>query len=132
MRNNDQRRGSADGRTRAADVAPRTAAPDDSTSVDLVASMDAVEFYADEGLYRASYDGGRDPASLAVVAVIATAYCRDRDDLDPLQSAVDVDAIDRLFRSPGDSGSVSFHYEGFDVTIDDGTIEARQNVHGDA
>lgn len=98
-----------------------------------MASMDSVEYYAGEGLYRASYDGERDTASLAVVAVVASAYCRDSVELPPLQSVVDVDAIERLFRPSTDGGSVSFHYEGFDVTIDDdGTIEARQNVHGDA
>ena len=127
MESSDEERRAAAGSTPTADVAPRPEIPDDTTSVELAESMDAVEFYADEGVYRASYDRARDPTSLAVVAMVATAYCRGPAELDPLQSATDVDELDTSFSSSEDGArsSVSFHYEGFDVTVfDGGTIEA--------
>lgn len=102
--------------------------PPDSTGVDLVASMESIEFCNEDGVFRASYDDSRDRASMAVLAVIAAAERSDPLDLPPLQSATDVDALDRLFRSPGDGGSASFHYDEFDVTVfDDGTIEAQRD-----
>lgn len=102
--------------------------PDDSTDADLVASMESVEFCNEDGVFRASYDESRDRTSMAVLAVIAAAERSDPLDLPPLQSATDVDALDRLFGSSGDGRTVSFHYGEFDVTVfDDGTIEAERD-----
>ncbi|GAA0669300.1 HalOD1 output domain-containing protein [Natronoarchaeum mannanilyticum] len=93
----------------------------------LVGSIESIEFCNDEGVFRASYDGSRDRASMAVLAVIAAAERCDPLDLPPLYSATDVDALDRLFRASG-GGSASFHYDEFDVTVfDDGTIEVERD-----
>ncbi len=103
-------------------------APVVPTGVDLVPSMDSVEFCVENGVYSASYDGSCDRTSMAVLAVIAAADRSDPLDLPPLQSATDVDALDRLFRSSGTRSTVSFHYDEFDVTVfDDGTIEAERD-----
>ena len=101
--------------------------PDDSTGASLVASMKSVEFCNEEGVFRASYDDSCDRASMAVLAVIAAAERSDPLDLPPLQSATDVDALDRLFRGTS-GGSASFHYDEFDVTVfDDGRIEVERD-----
>lgn len=102
--------------------------PPDSTDADLVASMESIEFCHEDEVFRASYDESRDRASMAVLAVIAAAERRDPFDLPPLQSATDVDALDQLFGSPDGGGTVSFHYDEFEVTVsDDGTIEAERD-----
>ncbi len=104
------------------------ATPVDPTGVGLVASMESIEFCNEDGVFRASYDDSRDRASMAVLAVIAAAERRGPLDLPPLQSATDVDALDRLFRSSDDGCSASFHYDEFDVTVfDDGTIEVERD-----
>ncbi|WP_436346172.1 HalOD1 output domain-containing protein [Natronorubrum sp. FCH18a] len=98
-------------------------------SVDIVDSMGAVEFDTERERFRAAYDSIRDSASLAVVAVVATALNSDPMELSPLHSAIDTAALEDLFApSPGGirkSGSTSFRYEGFAVTVfSGGAIEA--------
>jgi len=89
--------------------------------------MESIEFCNDEGVFRASYDDSRDRTSMAVLAVVAAAERSDPLDLPPLQSATDVDALDRLF-CRSDDGSASFHYDEFDVTVSsDGTIEVKRD-----
>ncbi len=54
----------------------------------------------------------------AVVRAVATV--RDVEPIDlslPLFTAVDPDALDRLFESPADDLSVTFHYHGHDVEV---------------
>ncbi|QSW99114.1 HalOD1 output domain-containing protein [Haloterrigena alkaliphila] len=94
--------------------------------VEIVDSMEAVEFDIDARLFRAAYDCDRDSASMAIVAVIAVATNRDSLELTPLHSAIDSSALEDLFSAPKDSAQrVSFSYEGFDVTVTaEGTIEA--------
>ena len=54
----------------------------------------------------------------AVVRAVATVRDVDPIDLDlPLFTAVDPDALDRLFDSPADGLSVTFHYHGHDVEV---------------
>lgn len=80
---------------------------------------------------RRSYDGTdetkRKPPSLAVVEAVADAegvrYDRlTRPAYDPLHSVVDPTALDELFAPLRDgrprTGSVSFSYCGYDVTVD--------------
>ena len=101
---------------------------EDVETIEIVDSMETVEFDIDTGLYSASFDADRDPASLAVVVVVAIATDRDPLDLAPLHSAVDPTAMDTLCSgsATGMQGSTSFRYEGFDVAVfDGGTIEAR-------
>ena len=101
---------------------------EDVGTVEIVDSMEIVEFDIDTGLYSGSFDADHDPASLAVVVVVAAATDRDPLELAPLHDVVDPTALDALFSESanGLQGSVSFRYEGFDVTVfDGGTIEAR-------
>lgn len=97
----------------------------DAAGVD---AMGPVEFDADRGVFRATCDGDRDSASMAVVAAVAAATAVDPTDLAPLQAAVDTDALGALFPGTADGegrgGRVSFRYEGHDVTLfGDGTVE---------
>ena len=94
--------------------------------VEIVDSMEAVEFDIDAGLFRAAYDCKRDRASMAIVAVVAAATNRDSLELTPLHAAIDSSALDALFsKSKAGVRRVSFSYEGFDVTVtNEGTIEA--------
>lgn len=97
--------------------------------VEVIDSMNTVECDVTEGIFRAEYDSNRDPASLAVVAVVATADNSDPVGLNPLHSAIDTGALDDLFPASPSSDQrsrfVSFSYEGFEVTVfSDGTVEA--------
>lgn len=64
--------------------------------------MQYVEFDVDEGLFRATFDGDRDPASLAVVALVAIAADTDPGALSPLHSAIDAGPLEELFPPPDD------------------------------
>lgn len=102
-----------------------TFSPETLDPVEIVDSMPFVEFDIDAERFRAVFDSDHDSASLAVVAVVATAAHRDPIDLPPLHSAIDSSALNDLFsRSTTGEQRVSFRYEGFDVTVfDEGTIE---------
>lgn len=98
-------------------------------SVDVIDSMAAVEFKAEKGRFQATYDSTRDSASLAVVAMVATALGKDPLDLASLQSAVETSALDELIAEPTPDVerdvSISFCYEGFEVIVSsEGLIEA--------
>lgn len=99
-----------------------------SQGLDLVDSIDAVQFDTTHNVFRADYDVTRDSVTLATVAVVATAEDRDPADLAPLQSAVDTDALESLFAASADvtnSCRLTFEYEGFEVTLfNGGVIEA--------
>ncbi|MFP8958828.1 HalOD1 output domain-containing protein (plasmid) [Natrialbaceae archaeon A-CW3] len=99
-------------------------------NVEIVPSMEAVEFVVDDGVYRAEYDSSRDQPSLAIVAAIAAADQRDPYELTPLHSAIDTGALDELFATTATEGQrngcLSFPYEGFEVTVSsEGVIEAK-------
>jgi hypothetical protein len=80
------------------------------------------------GTYRAAvdWDEGIEP-TVAVVHAVLAATGREETELDPLASRIDADALDRLLTREGESGvSVSFAYEGFEVTVyADGTLILR-------
>lgn len=99
-------------------------------TVEIVPSMESVEFVDSDGLYRAEYDSSRDQPSVAIVAAIAAADRRDPCELRPLHSAIDTDALDELFATSVTekqrNGCLSFSYEGFVVTVfSEGVIEAK-------
>lgn len=99
-------------------------------TVEIVPSMESVEFVVDDGVYRAEYDSSRDKLSIAVIAAIAAADQRDPHELTPLHYVIDTEALDKLFAptvSEGQrNGSLSFSYEGFEVTVSSqGVIEAK-------
>lgn len=84
---------------------------------------DVLEVDAATGTYHASFDWAEVAPSTAVVEVTAAAADVDVNDVAPLYSAVDPDALDRLFqpRSNGKSrrgGSVTFVLQGFEVTVE--------------
>ena len=91
--------------------------------------LSTTEFDAEGEYFRATYNSTRDSASLAVVAVVSTALGRDPLNLTPLQSVIDTESLDELatetFTGHGTVDSISFCYEGFEVTVfGDGSIEA--------
>lgn len=92
-----------------------------SGTLDVVDSVDSVEFDADTDTFWTTYDSALDSVSMAVVAVVAAVEDRDPTDLTPLQSAVDTDALQGLFRTPRERlptpTSTSFRYEGYEVTV---------------
>lgn len=94
--------------------------PNATDALEIVDSIETVEFDTETELFRASYDRTRDRASLAVVAAVAVARSSDPVDLEPLHTAVETTALDALFPgSVDDAGAarISFPYEGFEVTV---------------
>lgn len=95
--------------------------PEISKTAGLTTSMSAVEFDTDTECFRATYDSTHDSPGLAVVEVVSTALGKDPLDLMPLQFVIETDALDELVTGPsnglGICGSISFCYEGFDVTV---------------
>lgn len=103
-------------------------------SVEIVETMNAVEFDTDAELFRATYDSDRDPPSMAVVAVVAAAASSDPVELAPLHTIIDTGALDDLFSASTAGvqrrGSTSFRYEGFAVTVfSEGMIEVSPAEH---
>lgn len=98
-------------------------------SAGLVDSMDVVLSDKENECIRVTYDSNRDSTGLAVVEVVAATLCRDPLTLTPLQSIIDVDALDTLTTELTDGqvsyDSVMFSYEGLEVKIsNEGVIEA--------
>jgi hypothetical protein len=91
--------------------------------------LDVVEFDADRERFQTRFDPTQRSASLAIAEMIAAIGNTSPLDLTPLSTTIDTDALDALLStSPtGDRGcdSISFHYEGFEVTVDsDGRLQA--------
>jgi len=88
---------------------------------DLVESLTLIEFDMESESFRATYDSIHESTSLAVVSVVATVLGREPQQLTPLQSVIETDALDKLAgkstTGPGGCDSISFSYEGFDVTV---------------
>lgn len=98
-------------------------------SIEIVDSMEAVEFDVDADRFRATFDSDRDSICLAVIAVVAVATDREPTDVPPLNDCIDTDALDAVFSAAPSAGQragrISFEYEGFDLTVgSDGTVEA--------
>lgn len=75
----------------------------------------AVDFHDANGTYRTEFDGHTRPASEAVITAVATATGNDPQELSPLYSIIDPDALDALFDAPDPSASkqpltVTFEY----------------------
>ncbi|WP_226479544.1 HalOD1 output domain-containing protein [Natrinema amylolyticum] len=98
-------------------------------TVEIVDSINIVEFVVEEERFRAEYNSSRDQPSLAVVAAVAAVAGSDPDELSPLHSVIDTGALNDLFATTANGGQrdgrLSFSYEGFDVTVfSEGVIEA--------
>ena len=95
----------------------------------IAESLSLIGFDAKSESFQATYDRTRDSTTLAVVVVVATALGREPQNLPPLQSVIDTDALDKLLAGsstgPGNCDSISFTYEGFEVTVtSEGVIKA--------
>ncbi|MFW5973894.1 MAG: HalOD1 output domain-containing protein [Natrialbaceae archaeon] len=87
---------------------------------------------SDSETYLARYDRTETPASMAVVAVISKALGRDPVEMDQLYYAIDAEALDELI-DEGDVGaavSVTFAYEGYEVTVTAGEVVAVRPAAG--
>jgi hypothetical protein len=73
----------------------------------------------DSEAYLARYDSTETPASMAVVAVVSRALGRSPVEMEQLFYAVDAEALDELLAGDtvGDAISVTFAYEGYEVTV---------------
>ena len=96
---------------------------------EIAESLSPIEFDVESGSFKATYDSTRDSTNLAVVAVVATARGEDPQTMTPLGSVIDTDALNNLATESatglGNCDSISFSYEGFEVTItSEGVIEA--------
>ncbi|NHN43232.1 hypothetical protein G9C85_16565 [Halorubellus sp. JP-L1] len=105
---------------------------------------DDVEHDPETGAYRVRCeDTARRSPVEAVVELVATVVGRDELDVGPLYDVVDVDALEQLVGwedsrpavASGDSRpgvrSVSFGFEGCDVTIDGGWVIVAPNASSD-
>jgi len=99
-----------------------------ATSAEFAESLSPLEFDTENESFRATYDSCRDSTSLAVIAVVATALDREPQSLTPLQSVIEVDALDKLMGSStghSDCDHISFGYHGFELTVtNEGVIKA--------
>lgn len=105
--------------------APQTMA----AATEITESLNLIEADTESDSLRATYDSARDATSLAVTAVVATARGADPRSLPPLQTVIDVDALDRLTAKSATGiracDSLSFRYDGFDITVtNEDVIEA--------
>lgn len=87
-----------------------------------------IESNGDQECLQIDFDHHTDSACLAIVSLVSAATNSSPVELTPLQSVIDVDALNRLLASESNgshhSVSTSFHYEGLEVTVDsEGRIE---------
>lgn len=92
-----------------------------------------VEYDAETGTYRASYDPSTESPSICVLEAVGVARDTEPTALDPLDEYVDPDALDHVFdpttRKSGVHGSLSFNYEGLLVVVhSDGEVELREGI----
>lgn len=76
------------------------------------------EYCSESDTYRARYDGSSVRTSTAVIEAIARLTGEEPTQMPPVQTTVDLDALDTLTRSETSDGVlISFVYEGYDITI---------------
>lgn len=95
-----------------------------ATSAGLTESLSPLEFDTESESFRATYDSGSDSTSLALIAVVATALDREPQNLTPLRSVIELEALDKLMGSTN-CDRISFEYHGFELTVtNEGVIKA--------
>ncbi len=92
-----------------------------------------IEYDAESGIYRTTYDIARESLSVRVLEAVAAIRNTDPTDLDPLDEYIDPDSLNSIFEptatKSGTHGSLSFAYEGLLVIIhSDGEVELREEV----
>jgi len=85
-----------------------------------VCSFESFEYYPDEEVHRAIFNGDVVAPSMAVVGAVSAVADKDPLDIEPLHSTVDPDALNALFadskRGEGDVHA-RFSVEGYSVTL---------------
>lgn len=99
--------------------------------IDRVASFESDSASAHGGAgdaYRASFDSGIDSVPMAVVSTVAAATDTPPEELPPLQSVIDTDALDTLLQSRA-VDELTFTYYGYTVIVhgDDGIAISRHD-----
>ena len=73
---------------------------------------------------RRNTSDGRELVSTRIVTEVAAAKGVDQAELTPLYDRVESDALDRVVESMDDAGTVTFEYEGYEVSVrGDGRVE---------
>ncbi|WP_169302493.1 HalOD1 output domain-containing protein [Halorientalis salina] len=97
--------------------APQTKA----ANPEITESLSPIEYNLERDSFQVTFDSTRDSTSLAIVAIVATALDKDPWNLKPLQSVIEVDALNKLTgdsaASLGNCDSISFSYEGLEITV---------------
>ena len=100
---------------------PPTGPESQPRSVDCdVCSFESFEYYPDEEVHQAIFDGDVVAPSMAVVGAVSTVADKDPLDIEPLHSTVDPDALNALFAdNKREEGNVHarFSFEGYSVTL---------------
>jgi len=100
---------------------PLTGSASQTQSVECgICSFESFEYYPDEDVYRAMFDGDVVTPSMAVVGAVSTVADEDPLDIEPLHSTVDPDALDALFSGKRhDKGDIHarFSVAGHSVTV---------------
>ena len=82
--------------------------------------VEAIEYNPESATVRTQFDQQKTPPSMAVIATLVEATGLDPEEIDPLHSTIDPDALDSLVRvrnrTDGDS-HVSFTHESHSVTV---------------
>lgn len=97
-------------------------------SDELSGLVGEIEYDPGSDSYVLTYDpGGETPVSTVVVDGVAAVTDRDPTAIDPLESVVDTDALDRLFAPTAEAnrpaGRVEFPFDGCSVTVTaEGTV----------
>jgi len=82
--------------------------------------VESVEYARRSGTVRTQFDSETTSANMAVIATLAEVMDVDLDELEPLYSAVDPDALESVLRvcsrKSGDT-CVTFTHEGYTVTV---------------
>lgn len=89
---------------------------------------ETVEYDPEEGVYRARYEQGSCPPSLALVKAIAAIEGVDPLAVEPLGETADIGALDAVIQSLSDDHYVQmpFRSQGYRVTIHgDGSLDLR-------
>lgn len=83
-------------------------------------SFDSFDYDSAEAVFEGAFDADATRPCLAIVAAVAGISNRDESDLAPINTAIDVDALNTLLdatRSKGGDVSCSFTWEGFHVEV---------------
>lgn len=90
-------------------------------TTNLNSETDRVAYDPATETYRGEYDWeGSERVCLTVVEIVSAVVGRDHDEMEPLYSVLDPDALERLLSTTRTDLRLSFSYEGCTVTLDSG------------